>query len=99
MFLRWLNGLQRERSMKRLGSILIATMVLGLALPAQTLSAQAASRSARIIVAQNASPEICTEVYQPVCGTDPNGMRKTYSNACFARVAKATGVAPGECPK
>jgi hypothetical protein len=80
--------------MNRLGSILIAAMVFGVA-----LSAQAASRNARVIVAQNTSPEICTEVYQPVCGTDPNGMRKTYSNACFARIAKATNVAPGECPK
>jgi hypothetical protein len=39
------------------------------------------------------------EVYQPVCGTDQNGKRVTYSNACFARVAKATNVTPGECPK
>jgi hypothetical protein len=80
--------------MNRLVSIPIAAMVLGL-----TVSAQAASRNARIIVAQNPPPEICTEVYQPVCGTDPNGMRKTYSNACFARIAKATSVTPGECPK
>ena len=42
---------------------------------------------------------VCTEVYQPVCGTDQNGKRLTYSNACFARVAKATNVTPGECPK
>jgi hypothetical protein len=36
-------------------------------------------------------------MYQPVCGTDPNGKRVTYSNACFARAAKATDVTPGEC--
>jgi hypothetical protein len=80
--------------MNRLGSIPIAATVFGL-----TLSSQAAGRNATITVAQNPSPEICTEVYQPVCGTDSNGMRKTYSNACFARIAKATNLAPGECPK
>jgi hypothetical protein len=48
---------------------------------------------------QASPPEVCTEVYQPVCATDENGNRKTYSNACFARMAKATNVTPGECSK
>ena len=61
------------------------------------LSASAASR--HTILAQASPPEVCTQVYQPVCGTDPNGKRTTYSNACFARIAKATNVTPGECPK
>jgi hypothetical protein len=72
------------------GSLII--VMLGLA-----VSANAANRP--IILAQGAPPEICTEVYQPVCGTNPGGMRVTYSNACFARVAKATNVTPGECAK
>jgi hypothetical protein len=80
--------------MNRPGLILTIALVLGLAVPAS-----AAGRHGRLIVAQNSAPEICTEVYQPVCGTDPGGMRKTYSNACFARMAKATNVTPGECPK
>lgn len=63
------------------------------------LSANAASRDRTIILAQGAPPEICTEVYQPVCGTNPGRMRVTYSNACFARVAKATNVTAGECAK
>ena len=54
---------------------------------------------ASIALAQGSTPEICAEVHQPVCGTDPNGMRVTYPNACFARMAKATNVTPGECPK
>jgi hypothetical protein len=62
-------------------------------------SAGASQRDRNLMVAQNSPPEICTEVYQPVCGTDQNGQRVTYSNACFARVAKATNVSPGECPK
>jgi Kazal-type serine protease inhibitor domain len=49
--------------------------------------------------AQAQTPEVCTEVYQPVCGTDENGTRRTYSNACYARRAKAKDVTPGECPK
>ena len=67
-----------------------------------TVSAQAASRDRSTMLAQasqGAPPEVCTEVYQPVCGTNPSGMRTTYSNACFARAARATNVTPGECPK
>ena len=30
--------------------------------------------------------------YQPVCGTNPAGMRVTYSNASLARIAQATNV-------
>jgi hypothetical protein len=61
-------------------------------------SAKAANRNGPTILAQ-ATSEVCTQVYQPVCGTDSNGKRVTYSNVCFARVAKATDVTPGECPK
>jgi Kazal-type serine protease inhibitor-like protein len=58
-----------------------------------------ANSSDQLIFAQVSAPEVCTEIFQPVCGTDANGRRVTYSNACFARVAKATNVTPGECPK
>ena len=78
--------------MKYLGPFAFVTLTFAFA-----LSADAASR--RIILAQASPPEVCTEVYQPVCGTDQNGKRTTYSNACFARIAKATNVTPGECPK
>jgi Kazal-type serine protease inhibitor domain len=81
-----------QRPIGFVGSLIIVT--LGLA-----VSAQAASPDRPTILAQGAPPEICTEVYQPVCGTNPAGMRVTYSNACFARVAKATNVTPGECAK
>jgi Kazal-type serine protease inhibitor domain len=81
-----------QRPIRFVGSLVIVT--LGLA-----VSAQAADRNRAIILAQGAPPEICTEVYQPVCGTNPAGMRVTYSNTCFARVAKATNVTPGECAK
>jgi hypothetical protein len=82
--------------MKRpIGSVIaFVSMTFGTA-----LAADAASRDRALILAQGAPPEICTEVYQPVCGTNQSGMRVTYSNACFARAAKATNVSPGECAK
>jgi Kazal-type serine protease inhibitor domain len=79
--------------MQRLVSFLVLTV--GLAVCAQ---GAAASQGRPIILAQGA-PQVCTDVYQPVCGTNPSGMRVTYSNACFARAAMATNVTPGECPK
>jgi hypothetical protein len=79
--------------MKSLAPLVAVMMTVGL-----VVAAHAASRTGPAILAQ-AAPEVCTELYQPVCGTDANGKRVTYPNACFARVAKATDVKPGECPK
>jgi Kazal-type serine protease inhibitor domain len=84
-------NLTPENSMTRLVLFLIVTFGL-------VVCAQAASRS-RIILAQAAPPEVCAEIYQPVCGTNPAGMRVTYSNTCFARAAKTTNVTPRECAK
>jgi len=85
-----------NRPISFVGPLLISFVIVtcGLALPAN-----AAGRDRAIILAQGAPPEICTEVYQPVCGTSQSGMRVTYSNACFARAARATNVTPGECAK
>jgi hypothetical protein len=64
-----------------------------------THSADAAGGDARTILAQAQTPEVCPQIWQPVCGTDKDGKRVTYSNACFARAASATNVTPGECSK
>ena len=69
---------------------LLATISLALA-------GDAENSNRRNLLAQ--APQVCTQVYQPVCGTDPAGKRMTYANDCFARAAKATNVTPGECPK
>jgi hypothetical protein len=82
-----------DNPMKALLSLAVLALALGLA-----TSARAADRHRPVVLAQN-TPEVCTEVYQPVCGTDPGGRRVTYSNACFARAAKASDVTSGECPK
>jgi Kazal-type serine protease inhibitor domain len=43
-------------------------------------------------------PEMCMEIYQPVCGFTQEGKSHTYSNSCHA-CAKAEVVRyePGEC--
>jgi hypothetical protein len=74
-------------------------LIVVLAISGFAASAGASQQDRSLLIAQSSPPEVCTEVYQPVCGTDQNGKRVTYSNACFARVAKATNVTPGECPK
>lgn len=42
-----------------------------------------------------AVPEACIELYQPVCGCDS----QTYSNACFALMARQSVQYTGECEK
>lgn len=39
----------------------------------------------------------CMELYQPVCARLPSGEQKTFSNACFAKCAKAKIVHQGPC--
>jgi hypothetical protein len=73
--------------------------IIGIVTLGSALIAHAANRSGSVLLSQVSPPEVCTEIYQPVCGTDENGNRKTYSNACFARIAKAINVTPGECRK
>ncbi len=43
-----------------------------------------------------AAQDFCTLDWRPVCAT-ANGVQKTYSNACFAKKAKAQIVHPGPC--
>ena len=46
--------------------------------------------------AQPRRPEVCSEQYNPVCA-EKDGLRQTYSNLCFAKVADATVVNDGQC--
>ncbi|MGD8415697.1 MAG: hypothetical protein PVH91_01425 [Pseudomonadales bacterium] len=44
-------------------------------------------------------PEICTQIYAPVCATHADGSSRTYGNDCSACADPAvTGWLPGACP-
>ena len=43
-------------------------------------------------------PQVCTMDYQPVCGIQADGTKKTYSNGCSAcSDLKVIGYNEGEC--
>ena len=45
-------------------------------------------------------PEMCMELYQPVCGFTKDGTSKTYGNSCHACANQAVvRYTPGECKK
>lgn len=71
-----------------------------LAAPVVRADAGAATGELRL-VADQPKPDnggcICTEIYLPVCAALSNGVKQTYSNACFAKCAKATIVQKGKC--
>lgn len=87
-------------------TVVHAAMLAGLAILASPLSEAAvphASSTARTMTAQlepkdvgNRRPTVCTQQYEPVCGRI-HGVRKTYSNRCFARADGADIVAQGPC--
>jgi Kazal-type serine protease inhibitor domain len=82
--------------MKHAGSLAVLAAII---LPGAPALAAMQRPAPAVILAQAAPPEVCNEIYQPVCATDPAGKRVTYPNACYARRARATNITPGECPK
>ena len=45
-------------------------------------------------------PEMCAQVYQPVCGSDAAGKRSTHGNACTAcSDPQVLEHMPGACPQ
>jgi len=53
---------------------------------------------APLIMCKDPRPEICTQHYDPVCGSLVNGEFRTYGNACTACANTAvTGYRPGAC--
>jgi hypothetical protein len=45
-------------------------------------------------------PEMCMEIYQPVCGTSKDGSHRTYGNSCHACAdAAVISYLPGACKK
>ncbi len=84
------------RQQRKVGMFMFASLVSASSCGGFALASEAPAHRPDLLAQR---PEVCTEIYQPVCGTDSNGKRVTYPNACFARMAKATNVTPGECPK
>jgi hypothetical protein len=54
------------------------------------------SAAASIPAGSVAYAKACNDMWMPVCGK-LNGMKHTYSNACWAKMAKARIVHKGEC--
>jgi hypothetical protein len=54
--------------------------------------------AAFLIDASAARAEVCPLVFKPVCAEKHGGF-KTYTNACFARVAHASVIANCSCVK
>ena len=49
---------------------------------------------------EDPKPQICTMIYDPVCGMTSDGLRKTYASGCSAcSDAGVTGYEKGECSK
>jgi hypothetical protein len=43
-------------------------------------------------------PQMCMEIYMPVCGTDKSGAQRTYANSCHACADKdAVSFVNGKC--
>jgi hypothetical protein len=58
----------------------------------------ARAADARVLHAGKCQGPICMELYLPVCATNPDTHQpQTYSNQCFADVAKATVTSKGAC--
>jgi len=45
----------------------------------------------------HAEETACTMQYDPVCGTDADGVRQTFGNSCVAGASNATDIVAGEC--
>ena len=75
--------------------------LLALLLVSAAVSAQAEQTPAPPpgqVTCTDPRPQMCTQVYQPVCATKRDGTRQTYSNGCMACTDRnvATHI-PGPC--
>ncbi|MBX3501090.1 MAG: hypothetical protein KF889_16745 [Alphaproteobacteria bacterium] len=79
------------------------SLALGLMLLASGTAAQQSDRPSPTVpptgtACSEPRPQICPQIYQPVCGYKANDARHTYSNACTACADKqVVGHRPGPC--
>jgi hypothetical protein len=52
---------------------------------------------ASLAAPSQAAAKLCPQVERPVCAVNLAGARRTYTNACFARLAHARILHPGRC--
>ncbi|MBV1916254.1 MAG: hypothetical protein KUG72_12770 [Pseudomonadales bacterium] len=53
----------------------------------------------QLVLCNDPRPQICTMIYQPVCGTLEGGSQKTYASDCTAcSDTKVIGYQKNECP-
>jgi hypothetical protein len=76
--------------------MLVAILAAAPAMPLLSLQANAQNAPPAPPPPGASRPDFCTEQYDPVCGR-LGDVSKTYSNACFARMAGATVVTVGPC--
>lgn len=72
------------------GKIAVVVVAVALLSSARAERIEATARPAGV------SNTKCMAWYQPVCGSLDN-KRREFSNACFARAAGASDIAPGKC--
>ena len=74
-------------------------LALSLALAATPVAAEQAPPAAPgQVTCTTPRPQMCTQVYQPVCATRRDGTRQTYSNGCMACTdANVVSHVPGPC--
>jgi hypothetical protein len=90
-----------DKKMYRMQIMLLAITFMGLAGAGCALSpgqTDGNSSSAPLIMCVDPRPEICTQYYDPVCGSFEKGDFKTFGNACTAcSKAAVIGHRPGAC--
>ena len=53
----------------------------------------------QLVLCEDPRPQICSMIYQPVCGTLEGGSKKTYASDCSAcSDTKVIGYQKEECP-
>jgi hypothetical protein len=89
-----MNGKIMRGFMVRSIFVVIAVLLLS----ACTLNKVSQELQAGSAPCNESRPEMCTMDYNPVCGSLPDGLFKTYSNACTACTdPNVNSYYPGEC--
>ena len=83
-----------------ISSICLLALVLGCSMASDTTRPNPAQpETAGLTPCPEPRPEICAQIYLPVCAETLDGKRKTYASGCTACTdPQVTGYRDGECP-